>query len=508
MLTAGPAAKAVLRRIFGADARSLAIFRIALGVLILVDLAIRAPVLLRLYAAAGLFPRRFVDNANEGWSSLYFPYQVFDSSAAVITTAVVSGIFAVGLILGLRTRASTAGSWFLMASLHLRNPLATTYEGQILIVLLFFGIFVPLGARWSLDARAGRGARPPADLVATGGTAAIFLQFAAIYFFTALHKSGPAWHDEGTAIFYTLSQNFMARPLAARFLSQPDLMKLLTHTVYTWELLVGAAFLSPFWNAQLRVLAIASVWIFHTGLALCLSLAHFPFFLMGGSLVFLPTWFWERIDRVWAALGKPTAAARPPAAPGIARRVPSRIACATRIWENAIPGVLIAYVLLQNFSGLPGGPALPERVTWLGATLRLNQSWKMYAPAPNTIDHYYLMPGTLADGRQIDLLRDGQPLRLEPPASPPWMASPFPWGLYLEHSQAHRNELPLHDSLAAWQCRTWNAEHGGRDRLVTVEWLFHSFDMARAREPRRASLGIWDCAQAPGTSTTRRRPPR
>ena len=505
MQDAGPAAKAMLRRVFGADARSLALFRIALGSLILVDWTVRAPVLLRLYGAAGLFPRQFVDNANEGWSSLYFPYQLFDSSPAVIATAALSGIFAVALILGFRSRASTAGSWFLMASLHLRNPLATTYEGQILVLLLFFGIFVPLGACWSLDARAGRVARPPGYLVATGGTAAIFLQFVAIYFFTALHKSGPAWHAEGTALFYALSQNFMARPLASRFVSHPELMKFLTHIIYTWELWVGAAFLAPFWNAPLRVLAVASVWAFHTGLMLCLSLAQFPFFLMGGSLVFLPAGFWERVARVLPALGVRVRPA-PTGPSAIGQRAASRSAVARRIWENVVPGVLIAYVVLQNFSSLPGGPALPTSVTWLGATLRLNQHWKMYAPEPSTTDHYYLMPGTLADGRQIDLLRDGQPLRLEPPASPPWIASPFPWGLYLEHTQAHRRELPLHDSLAAWQCRTWNSEHGGSDRLVTVEWLIHSFDLSGADEPQRTSLGIWDCAAAPGASTTRRAP--
>jgi hypothetical protein len=237
-----------------------------------------------------------------------------------------------------------------------------------------------------------------------------------------------------------------------------------------------------------------------------MSLWHFPFLLMGGSLVFLPSWFWERVERMSTALGAPTPSARPTAASRIGRRMASR--SALRIRDNVVPGVLIAYVLLQNLSGLPGGPALPERVTWLGATLRLNQRWKMFAPEPATSDHYYLMPGTLADGRQIDLLRDGQPFRPEPPATNPWMVSPLPWGLYLEQTRVHSDQLPLHDGLASWQCRTWNAEHGGSDRLVTVEWLIHSWDLRGAREPNRTSLGIWDCAAAPGASTTRRKPQR
>lgn len=498
----GTVARLKLRQIFGADLRSLALFRIALGILTLWDLAVRIPLFGVLYGDGGVFPSHYVENVTQGWVTLYFPYLIDGSRSWLNFLAVLSVAFAVTLTLGYRTQVSTFVSWFLMVSMHVRNPLASSYEDQILPLLLFFALFVPLGERFSLDARAGRRWYSGSGLIATGGTAALFVQFVAIYFFTALQKSGAAWHADGTAIYYALSQNVAATSLASSLLEFPWLMTALTHTVYYWELLVGLAFFAPVFNTPLRILAVVSVWAFHTGLLLFLNLGHFPFVLMGAVLVFLPSWFWERLEPGGAP------ASRPAPASGVAiASTSARDQRLRAVWENVIPMVMIAYVLTQNTASLQTNSFLPEVVNQIGATFRLKQNWKMYAPEPLKTDHYYVMRGSLRDGSQVDLLRDARPVSMDPPETRPWSVSPRPWFLYLEHTRKHRREVPLHDYLASWMCRSWNASHMGGHQLLTLEWFIQRYDLTGASDPRLELLGSWDCATDP-SGFTRPRVPR
>ena len=492
----GTAARLKLRQILGADLRSLALFRIALGVLTLWDLAVRIPMFRVLYGDGGVFPSHYVEHVTQGWVTLYFPYLLDGSPSWLNLLAVLSVVFAATLTLGYRTWVSTFASWFLMVSMHVRNPLASSYEDQILPLLLFFSLFVPLGEYFSLDARAGRHRYKRGGLIATGGTAALLLQFVAVYFFTALHKSGAAWHSEGTAIYYALSQNVSATPLAAYLLPFPWLMTVLTRAVYYWELLVGLAFFAPVFNTPLRMLAVASVWVFHTGLLLFLDLGHFPLVLMGGVLVFLPSWFWDRLVPRAAWVPSPASASGKAMAAMSNRSRWPRI-----VWENVIPVVMIAYVLTQNTASLQEKSFLPGVAHEIGSTLHLNQTWKMYAPEPLKTDHYYVMAGSLRDGRQVDLLRDARPVSMDPPETTPWSVPPRPWFLYLEHTREHRQEVPLHDYLASWMCRNWNASHVGGDQLLTVEWFIRRYDLTGASEPRLELLGIWDCATDPSGFT-------
>src|SRR5262245_59020814 len=99
----------------------------------------------------------------------------------------VHAIAAIALLLGFRTRVMTAIVWYLLASLHTRNPLVLSGADDLVRVFLFLSIFLPLGARYSLDAAMDR-PRPGenlSNLYATPTSAVFYLQFICVYFFSA-----------------------------------------------------------------------------------------------------------------------------------------------------------------------------------------------------------------------------------------------------------------------------------------------------------------------------------
>jgi hypothetical protein len=468
-----------LRDAAALDPRSLALFRIALALLLLANLAQRAPVFSALYGDAGAFPRHLVAPATPGFAELYFAYLLAGSPPALWALALLSALCALLLALGLRTRLAAAASWFLLVSLNTRNPFATSYEDSVLTLLLFFGCFLPLGARFSLDAR--RAARPAPARVVSGASIALLVQFAAIYLFTALLKTGPAWHEEASALAYTLGQSYAARPLAAAALAHPEILAGATRLTRAFELGIGCALLSPLANGPLRALAVLSVWGFHAALALLLAIGLFPWVMMAGALALAPSWLWERLPaRVQAR-----APVSPPA-PG-----PRGV----RAWLlHGAPLAALALALAANVAGLVDG-RLPAPLAWLAGTLRLEQAWRMYAPEPERYDYFYAFPGTLADGRRVDLARGGAALTSDPPERQPWRPAPRPWALFLDHARVHRRG-GAGRALGAWLCRSWNAAHAGGARLLRVEWVMERFEMDRGRERRTRPLGAWACGDA------------
>lgn len=138
-------------RPFELDLRSLAVFRVGLGLLLLCDLVNRAWWLRAHYTDWGVMPREALLDTlwDRAWMSVHLFSGTFAPTAILF---VLSGAVAVALLVGFRTTIATALSWFLLISLHARNPIVLQGGDIIFRLLLFWAIFLPLGARWSIDA--------------------------------------------------------------------------------------------------------------------------------------------------------------------------------------------------------------------------------------------------------------------------------------------------------------------------------------------------------------------
>ena len=283
-----------LRDAYSLDLRSLALFRMALGVMILIDLAMRAVDLNVFYTDWGVLPRgAYLDRfANPLRFSIHLMSGVWQFEAALF---LIAAIFALALILGVRTRLVTIVSWFLLVSLEMRNP-AILQGGDVYFrLLLFWAMFLPLGALYSVDSALNTSTEPPQqNRFFSWAGVVLLLQVAFVYAFSVAMKSGKEWHSEHSAVYYALSIEQMSTPVGRFLLHFPKLLPVLTRMALIGEGVVPALLLCPVWSGPVRTFAVLTVMGLHLAFGLSIRLGHFPFICFLAVLPLLPGWFWER----------------------------------------------------------------------------------------------------------------------------------------------------------------------------------------------------------------------
>ena len=132
------------------DLRSVALFRIALGLCVVADILTRIPQIDEFYTDRGVMPREAIFGAWHGtWAiSIHFMSGQWLIQFLLFLVALV---FAIGLVLGYRTRLCAIASWFLVMSVQVRSPLVLHGGDDLLRMLLFWSMFVPLNGRYSVD---------------------------------------------------------------------------------------------------------------------------------------------------------------------------------------------------------------------------------------------------------------------------------------------------------------------------------------------------------------------
>ncbi|NES72609.1 MAG: hypothetical protein F6K24_49165, partial [Okeania sp. SIO2D1] len=140
---------ATLEKLFGLDLRSLALFRVGLALVIIVDLIIRAGDLRSLYSDAGVMPRTLLKEITNPfyWSINSISGEPFVQGLIFL----IVGLIAIALLVGYRTRLATIAMWAFVISIQNRNPALSFAADHVLRALLFWAMFLPLGASYSID---------------------------------------------------------------------------------------------------------------------------------------------------------------------------------------------------------------------------------------------------------------------------------------------------------------------------------------------------------------------
>ena len=162
---------------FSLDLRSLAVFRIGLGVMVLQEWLWRLVDVRMHYSDAGVVPRALI--GPNGPISLFM---LCGSEWYAGSLMVFGCLFALLLLVGWRTQFVTFISWFLLIGVHERNFAIMQGGDVVMRMLLFWGMFLPLGACYSLDALR----RPMAEWrprVLSVGSVAYLVQICLVYFF-------------------------------------------------------------------------------------------------------------------------------------------------------------------------------------------------------------------------------------------------------------------------------------------------------------------------------------
>jgi hypothetical protein len=446
--------------LFALDTRSLALFRIGLGLLVALDAAGRLCDLTAFYSDAGAVPRALVDQLRGDWIplSLY----LIDGSALFAGSLLALHAFAgVCLLVGYRTRLATTVAWLLTLSIQHRNLLVDNIGDLVLRLLLFWSLFLPLAQRASLDRRRAR--EPAARGFASFGSAGFVVQHVCL--FSALLKTGATWQD-GSAIAVSLQNDTVAKlPQAAIALGFPQLLVALTYAVRAFEAIGPLLLLVPFATGPLRTALVFAFWSFHLGLYALLELGMFPFVCIVAWSAILPGWFWDQ-------LGVPAG---------------SELVIRRRQWAAL---AALGLVVASNVSTLLPDTPYPAA---LGVVLRVSglyQRWAMFAPDPSRRDGWLIAVGRRADGAEQDLLNGG-PVSWDKPAEVSSYYPSWRWANYMQ-AVPHRRP-PVRQALARWLCRRANDQRAGGARIasVTLHYLVEA-DPAPGEPPHIRREQVWE----------------
>ena len=289
--------RAILRTMFSIDLRTLALFRVVMASLLLIDLIDRWRYIRMLYTDQGFLPREGLVQLfgkSMQWTTLH--YYTGASVAMQSVMFAIAAMAALALLGGYRTWTATVISWLLFVSLNRRVPaMCYGYDG-VMRLMLFWSLFLPIGARWSVDSALRTEKRLASDRICSVATACILLQVCYIYWFTAILKLHPLWL-EGEAVRQAMEFETFVRPLGRWLGRQHALTVLLTYATLIVEAFGPVLAIWPVRSVWTRWLAILLMCGLHVGIAACMKLGFFPHVSVMLWLLFIPTETWEGLFR-------------------------------------------------------------------------------------------------------------------------------------------------------------------------------------------------------------------
>lgn len=533
--------KEKLHNAYSVDTRSLALFRVAVGLVILIDLARRFQHATTFYSDAGVLPRKDVIPilGQYRWSVLFA-----NGSPEFVYAVFLTGfVAAIAMILGWKTRIATILLWIILISLQTRNHHLNSGADTLMRVTLFWAMFLPLGRMWSLDNQLGESRQERVSsgnqggIVASVATFGLILQIACTYVFTAILKDGPRWRDEGTALYYALGARDLSTGLGDWvFRNGPDaILTLLTFGTLLMEYAVPIMLLLPLRSGWLRTIGVLLIFSLHVGILATMTVGLFPVISVASAMGILPTWFWEKvmvripirvsapsIRRNLARIALPLQPLSPIHDSGaMAGRFSQNPSTSTGSRDNqllhfvqrpqiisrsglqtVVGNVLAAFAIvlvlgwnIQTVSAF----VVPEPFRKITTTTGLYQQWSMFAPGPQMSSIWFVVEGELESGDKVDVLipiyKDDVSIR----QSVTWdqsedmnMKNKY-WRKYFHAIRGKETEMLR---FAAYSCRTWNAQNSGEERLTRVTLTrAHAVtlpDGMRA-EPVYDQLGSWRC---------------
>ncbi len=402
---------------FTVDPRSLGLFRIVLGLVLLSDLLRRWVELEYWYTNSGLLPNHTLlwrPPARHLFSLFFTVSSKPEAHLAFLACAVTYVLFT----LGYRSRLMQLLT--LVARVSLNSRLAVLENGgdMVMDLLCLLSLPLPLGARFSLDAVAAArratesAALPTTRPVVSVAVLGLLLQLGTIYYFNAASKGGEAWRD-GTAVHYALHQDKLVTTLGVwmRERLPLPLLKGLTWSTLATEWIGCVLVLTPVFSRQARLVAVCVMPLLHVGFALGLNLGGFSPAMMAFFPLLLAAQHWEAASR---RLGAQLA----PLLSGIERRAERLLPPSSRPapallegWQRwASEGALVLVLLAIASEVLNDNHPVPQALrvrqpAWAKAIIeypRVLQGWRMFAPEPSRQDSMIHVEALTASGKKVD----------------------------------------------------------------------------------------------------------
>jgi hypothetical protein len=157
---------------------------------------------------------------------------------------------------------------------------------------------------------------------------------------------------------------------------------------------------------------------------------------------------------------------------------------------NLLALFFLFYVFCWNITTVSSF-TLPTPAYTLGPFLGLYQNWVMFAPNPPKDDGWWVIPGELRGGRQVDLMsvvRGDYDLREVSYEKPENILATYKnehWHKYLEfittledvpkpgeRAERIEDQRQQRENFASYLCRAWNERHAGDESLEDLQIVY------------------------------------
>ena len=476
------------RRMFAVDFRSLAAFRMAIGAVVFSDALLRSRDASLMLAPDGIFPPALVRDYLAdpcAWSLATLVDSPW-SGPLVLCLQAVAGLL---LTVGCCTRCATILSWVTVVSILRRTGPATNAGDAWLACLLFWSMFLPLGAVWSWDGRRGN-RRGRACVTAT---VALVLQIAVVYLAAGLAKWNESWLS-GDAVRFVMSVHDHGTPLGHWLLGQGWLARPISWGVVALEL-AGPVLLIAWPTPRVRTSLTILFMLFHLATCVTMTVGLFGYVGMAAWLALVPTEAWDRLTSRSTADGPAMTEAY------------DQESWAAR-WMCIATGTLALVSLVHAVTPWQRA-ALPWPLPSLINIPCMHQEWDMFGDVRSQEQWVYAR-AELADGSVVDILRDGRPLEAERPAGgftslPHHRWHKLFWGL------PQPRQRIFAPAIAAALARHWNAHHPAESSVLFLEIRYARLGRTAADDTlHELLLATWPSRDAAGRGGLERlldRPP-
>ncbi|MES2654339.1 MAG: hypothetical protein V4620_02060 [Bacteroidota bacterium] len=374
---------------FQFDLRAFALFRIALGFTMLLDICIRLADIEAFYTANGVLP---VSLLKQHLSTFYYLpiYSLLDSLPFVSLCFGIHLVCIVLFTLGYKTKIVQTLCLLFYISLHMRNPYILQGGDDLLRCLLFFSLFLPLNAVWAVSKTKVRVSYTLAAML-------FMFQVMLVYFVSVTMKGENEWWFDGTALYYAFNLDFMQWPLAKYLLNYPTALQFATRLTSLVEFIVPMLFFIPYKNKKMRMVGIVILVLFQLAIASTLFVGLFFLVNIVALIPLLPSSFFQYFKVKDYSF-------------------PSIYKNAYR--KNITVGILAIYLFLWNMNYMPFFKfGLSSKITPYAYAIGINQNWGMFAPCVFKEDGWYIYEAVTNNGDTIDLNNNALPVNYNKPAN-------------------------------------------------------------------------------------------
>ena len=448
-----------LKKSYTLDVRALSLMRIGVGIILLVDLYIRSLSITAFFTDEGVLPIEALKNYN--WSPTYFCFHALSGDLWwQVVLFIINALCIILLIIGFRTRLFTFICWVLLTSLQNRNPYILQGGDDLLRLLLFWGIFLPWGERYSILKKSYQ-----ANQYLSWANLGYILLPCSVFFFSAMLKTSSEWHEEGTAIYYALSLDQIRMPIGTLIYPYPTLLQGFTYVTYYIELLAPIIILFPFLSPKVRLMGIIAIITLFIGIACTLYVGLFYIIGITSVIGLMPSsvmdWFEKRFYKSKTILLTTEFEASNN----------SFILNTGYLLKTYFIIFIFSFCFMMNLTGVKSFPyILDSTIINFGKLLRLEQNWGMFSPYILKDDGWFVYSGFSIKHEFIDIKHSSKPVSYSKPTPVVTEFESDRWRKFQENYTFNNNNY-MRPYYCKYLINKWNKEHP-KDHVIDLSIFF------------------------------------